>query len=221
MTPPRELHVRDLREGRAALIGTKLVLRAPIPPRETTHPASSKKGNRPAAGPRDPADHQRARARGGRDAEAFVEVFHDACLAAGVAFVRKLPTPYVVERRNPDGTFVGRYTRRTKGDYEGVLLDGSKRKIAAELKSDADPAGKLYLRELRDHQRAALEAAAARGDVAVLLVVLGAGPRRALHAVPWSVARECRVLTAADLAPWRVRPCAAYLEHFARKRGVR
>ena len=235
MTWSRPPHVDDIRAGRVALEGTKLVLRAPLPPRA---PAPV---NRPARGvnaPPSPVNEARnappgrhsstaqsGRAKGGRDAEAFVQAFHDACARAGVAYVHKVPTPYVIERRNPgDGTFVGRYSRRVRTDYEGVMLDGTRhrdgspRRVLAECKSDADPRGKLYLRELREHQRNALEGAVARGDVAVLLVVLGAALQRQLYAVPWRVARAHDVLTVERLAPWRVRPLEPYLRRWSRER---
>lgn len=156
------------------------------------------------------------RVKGGQKSEALVESLHDLCASMHIAYVHKVPTPYVIVGHGKGGTFHARHSKKTGADYRGVMLDGSQRSIRAECKSDADPAGRVYLRELRPNQREDLDAAHARGDVAVLLVVLGRGLQATAFAVPWSEARECVGLGPAELRPWRVRPGEAYLARWVR-----
>jgi len=174
---------------------------------------------------------QAERVWGGKDAEELVAAHHDLCLAADVAYVHKVPTPYVVVgRRGP--VFHGKYSKKAGCDYRGAYLDGSRTphgralQVHAECKSDADPHGAIYLRELRDVQRDALDAAEAAGHCALVLCVFGRGPRRVFYAVPWWEVRMLedaghRALRGELLTGWGVRAGEAYLARFSTAKGAR
>lgn len=158
---------------------------------------------------------QRARVKGGAAAEDLLEACHDACLACGVAYVHKVETPYrITGVHGAARTIV--YTARPGTDYAGVMLDLTRRKVAVECKSDADPNGPVYLREVKPHQRTALDAAHAKGDVAVLAIVLGTGAGRTLYAVSWAEARDRVALRAKELKEHRVTPGTPYLGWWSR-----
>jgi penicillin-binding protein-related factor A (putative recombinase) len=156
---------------------------------------------------------QRGRARNGNEVEATVDQLNAWCLAAGVAYIHKVATPYLVVRNNPDGTFTARRVKKPGCDYAGVFLDGSKRRVVVEAKGVEAPDGRFCLSKIRESQRAQLEAYAARGEGAVLLVVRG--PAHEAFAVPWTVARTLVSLGDAELAPWRVGHATPYLARWA------
>jgi len=126
----------------------------------------------------------RRRKATGDSAEARVDAIHAACRLAGVASLHRIPTEVVVQRRG--ARIVGGFhRRRATVDYTGVMLDGTGRHVAVEVKSVAP--GKtgttLPLRVLEPHQREALTETDAAGGVAVVLVV--SGPK--VYAIPWCV----------------------------------
>jgi recombination protein U len=134
----------------------------------------------------------------GEAAEALVQRHLDACERAGVARVRKLPTPMRVVGRAKTG-MLAIFTERAEPDYAGVLRGG--RAVVCEAKYTAAPS--LPLSRVAPHQRVALERAEALGALALLLVVFQ-GPRgRELYAVPWEWADAGASLTPAECAAWR------------------
>ncbi len=121
---------------------------------------------------------QSARASTGNRAEDIVGALHEACAAAGVAWVRKLPTPM---RALGKGRAV--FTAKSGVDYMGHHADG--RAVYVEAKKCDDD--RFYLSKIPQHQRDELDLATSHGCIAVLVVILGV--RRDVYAMPWWHAR--------------------------------
>lgn len=138
----------------------------------------------------------RRAAVGGRDAETLWNASHEKALSMGHAFVYKVPIPYRVMGGRPDGTLIVRLSEKVGCDYEGVMLDGTQRRVFAEAKSSSDDMVDLAAKHggLRDHQRETLTQAVRNGDVA--LVLLRFGPLSTGYAVPFTDTegglRKCR-----------------------------
>jgi penicillin-binding protein-related factor A (putative recombinase) len=168
---------------------------------------------------------QRARKRSGDETEEFVETLHQECLDRGIAFVRKLPTPFRVVRSLGKGKLLCVPEKKSGADYVGHMLDGSGRGVFAEVKRCTDRS--FPLSRIEEHQREELDRAHEAGVVALVVIVYGPTLARAdLFPVPWNVVRDAiardgsrrgdKSLSPEDLAPhlaWRDAP---YLARFAR-----
>jgi len=158
--------------------------------------------------------HQRARKRVGDATEDHVAALNAACRLARVADLHKVPTDVVVQRAGSRivGAF---YRQRATVDYLGIMLDGSGRGVAVEVKHvELGKRGpSLPLSRLEAHQRDALEVVDRAGGVAVVLVV-AAGR---LYAVPWSMVAACVAAGERSLSPAVLAGCVArgvYLERW-------
>ena len=166
---------------------------------------------------------QSLRAKHGNETERFVETLNHLCELRGIARLRKVPTEMrVVGRQGP--RVVAIYAKKAGVDYVGRFI-GSGRFVGVEVKrvdvsiskrTGAPLPPHLDLARVEDHQRAELDAIAADGGLALLLVVHGP---LAAYAVPWAEARRVRdngggVLSGVFLERWRVRAGVPYLEPF-------
>ena len=166
---------------------------------------------------------QRERQERGESAEEFVADLHDACLAQGIAFVRKLPTPLRVCGTASGGKVLAFFEKKSGVDYVGHMLDGSGRAVFCEVKAQKQP-GRFPLSQVKEHQREELTRAGIAGAVAVLVIVLGEGRDLTAYAVPWGdvfmwIEAGAKSLTPAQLTPYRLRPGEAYLARFAQMEG--
>ncbi len=164
---------------------------------------------------------QRARQKLGDAAESHAEDLHALCLARGVAFVRKLPTPWKPIRPGPfKGSMVCVPEKKSGADYIGVMLDGTAREVCAECKRTTDR--RLNFGRIEPHQREDLDRSDDAGAVAVLVVIYAHDPRTVtVHAVPWSEARDRiargeKSLGPEELAPHRVPEGEPYLARWIR-----
>ncbi len=124
-----------------------------------------------------PAGSQAGRAARahGEALEAALERVHDAYRAAGIADVRKVPTPVQVmgpTRRDARGrtTFPATFAARASCDFEGILSDGRAVRIEAKHREG----DRLRLADVQPQQVAALRWADDHGALALLVVRLGA-----------------------------------------------
>ena len=128
-------------------------------------------------GPQDAsAGHSRGRAARahGEALESALDRQHDAYRAAGLADVRKVPTPVQVmgpTRRDARGrtTFPATFAARASCDFEGVLADGRAVRIEAKHREG----DRLRLADVQPQQVDALRWAHDHGAVALLVVRLG------------------------------------------------
>jgi recombination protein U len=162
---------------------------------------------------------QSARSASGARGEDVVASLNAQCLAAGIARVRKLPTPMrVVGRIDQRGQtrLLCVYSAKSGVDFVGVMLaDG--RAVAVEAKRCTDR--RFPLARLEDHQRDELAAVHAAGGVAVVLVIHG--PKRHAYALPWmlvarAVERGEKSLTVGAMEPYRVLAGTPYLRRWVR-----
>jgi penicillin-binding protein-related factor A (putative recombinase) len=159
---------------------------------------------------------QSRRAKAGARAEDYVENLHQACRAAKVAWVERVPTQFKVLGRAPGGELRGRFVKKATVDYIGCMLDGTGRAVMVEVKHQQE--GALWLGRVEPQQAAALDCCEGSGGVAVLLVVT---PTRT-YAVPWAEARQHKTMNSAALEPYRVRVHElAYLARFCRPQSRR
>lgn len=149
-----------------------------------------------------------AEARGGQAigaaGEGIVEVYHAVARASGVADLFKVPTP--TARR--EGAIV--YAKKSVTDYVGVLLGGSGKHVAEEVKTISE--WPLAMSVVKSHQRGYLDRTVRAGGVGVLTIV---GPVARVYVIPWSVARG---LTSVDEAKAREWICSP--ESYLRGAGV-
>lgn len=153
---------------------------------------------------------QRRSAITGRDSEAAWSECHDASLAAGHAYLHKVPVPYVVVR-HLGAQQVIQPRARTACDYQGVMLDGTRRRVFAEAKATQEVDGRIVRSKVKDHQAATLDAAVKAGDVALVLLAWGEGLLARFAAVPWDVARSMPSWSFGQCAQWQVKRGQAYL----------
>lgn len=143
-----------------------------------------------------PQNAQRKASIGGRDSETWWSECHRACLDAGIAYVHKVQVPYRVVGMTREGQVI-RHSEKTGSDFEGVLLDGTKRRIFAESKSSSDDVIRLGSTHggLRPKQLERLRAVHEQGHVAIVLVRFRAVDRA--FAIPWEHCEDgslaCRV----------------------------
>jgi hypothetical protein len=166
------------------------------------------------------------RQRGGRrakkngdDAETVVVLhYHSFALRAGVADMVKLETP---TKQTSEGKII--YTKKSRSDCMGMMLDGSARAIAEEIKSFGRPLtskgpSPFPLGKIQPHQREHLERTHRFGGISVLTMV---DPFNYVYVVPWEYVRgRSGMLSLEDVKKYRVMP-DKYLVSYAnaKKRG--
>ena len=131
------------------------------------------------------AQNGRASARGkravnnGRGAEKYIATLNAACYRAGLARLRKVPTPTA----GPNGKM--RYIAKSGVDFLGMALR-SGRHVAIEVKEIMT--GRLPLEMLEPHQREELADVWLHGGIALLVVVHGR--RKDVCVIPWPEVRD-------------------------------
>lgn len=143
----------------------------------------------------------------GRQTEAIVEAYHIAAKQLGVARLIKLPTP---TKRGDGGQII--FTKRSAVDFVGMMLDGTARHVAEEVKSFYDGPS-FTMGRVEAHQRQYLDMVQNAGGVAVLTLV---DKLSQVYVLDWSVVRTKVSLTWDDLREERVRP-AEYLKRYVRR----
>lgn len=167
------------------------------------------------------AAHQQARAKGGADAERFVDSLNDLCARAGVAYVHRVASQHKILRPLGRGVFAVAITGRSVVDLMGVMADGRavaadvKHVATAHLKDGSEAAWRLELHRVEEHQRTMLAQTDAVGGVAFVLVVHNGR----VFAVPWSVVSEAIGRGAASLSRDEITPHLCdhrepYLAHY-------
>jgi hypothetical protein len=152
--------------------------------------------------------HQRARAKSGNKAEDGIEQLHVACRMAGVANVRRVPTPTRLKRL--DGRLLAVHSGKQGIDCRGWMMDGTGRGVAVEIKKLSRLGEKFYLNQVTAEERRDLDCAFASRCVAVLMVVTPVFR----YALPWPDVRERVGLTPEEMHPHRVID-PAYLARWA------
>ena len=150
---------------------------------------------------------QSRRSKGGSAAEAAVEACNAACKIAGVAELWRHATPTRIV--GPGRTSI--FSAKATVDYSGIMLDGTGRAVAVEVKRLSTKTLRLPLSRIEPHQRAHLATVHASGGVAVVLVVHAAR----LYAVPWGVVAEHKVSVPGDVVA-RYAAGPVYLRAWAR-----
>lgn len=155
---------------------------------------------------------QRARKRSGDDTEALVEQLNEALRLRGIAYLRKIPTPFKEIGRCAKGIIV--VPRKKSGvDYQGMLLDGSGNAVYVEAKRVTTR--RFHLSRVEPHQKKELDLVLDHAGIAVLLLVYG--PLKAVYAIPWVIARGTTVsLGPEELAPYLVPTGSHYLSRWVR-----
>lgn len=174
--------------------------------------------------------HQVMRARGraaqasGASTEALIDAHHAYAFEHGIAYMEHLHAPVVVLRTLERGRFEGRYVARSGPDYFGILR--GRVPVVVEVKSAGDQRlalvddGSEKFGGLAAHQRAALDAMAAFGGVALVVVRFVRRVRRRpvekYFAVPWGeIASRTDIGPDDDVvAPWAMDP-VCYLTRWA------
>lgn len=166
-----------------------------------------------------------ARQRGGKqakkhgdDAEAVVvRHYHSFALRTGVADMVKLETP---TKQTSDGKII--YTKKSRSDCMGMMLDGTARSVAEEIKSFGRPLTPkgptpFPLDKIKPHQREHLERTHRFGGISVLTMV---DPFNYVYVVPWEYVRgRTGTLSLDDVKAYRVMP-DKYLVAYAKNRGA-
>jgi hypothetical protein len=177
-----------------------------------------------------PTAHQIAGRRAqtsGKVGEAIAERLHAVCAREGVAQVWAVSSHLRIVGPALHGALVCRPTGPSVVDCLGVMLDGSGRLVAVEIKHVAEePTGtgrrlaalRLDLARLKEHQRAHLAGVHQAGGVAVLLVPVS---DLVAFAVPWPAVAEAleagaRSLDEDTLRRHQVQPWRPYLARWAR-----
>lgn len=117
--------------------------------------------------------------------------YHAYALRAGVADMWKIPTPTA---RRKDRTII--YIAQSRTDCAGLMLDGSGRFVAEEIKSFGRPLTKkgqsaFRLSEVKAHQRAFLDQVMNSGGVSVLTLV---DVYSTVYQLPWAEVRKLEIL---------------------------
>ncbi len=143
----------------------------------------------------------------------FEKDIEAACLfyaQKGIAVIHKTPEPFRVSKKNPDGTFSGRFTNQhAQPDFQGTLAGG--RSIVFEAKYTTTD--KLHQNILTETQSQMLEEHSALGARAGVCT----GIKDRFYFVPWEVWQNMKTIfgrkyvTANDLAPYRVKYIGAVL----------
>lgn len=176
------------------------------------------------------AQSQAMRSRAGARAEQLVEQLNKICKTAGVAEVFKVSSHIKITKTLGGGRVVGVLTGKSVVDCLGVMLDGTGRLVAVEvkhvdvgapLKSGAPAAWRFALSQLKPHQRELLARIHAAGGVALVLVVHGGWA----YALPWPVVaaaleRGQASLSAAELELHRCPPGLPYLAPWGKPPGL-
>lgn len=157
----------------------------------------------------------RLRKKSGDHAERVVEAHLNNLARIGIAFLRKLPTPYRVVRSLGGAEFKGCFTEASPHDYFGYTSQG--RFVAVEVKRISSPSLKnggwsairFDLDALPEHQRAALASCCRCEGWAFVVVVAYQGLQHRLFAVPWAriaqaIDDERASLSEVELAPFEV-----------------
>lgn len=119
------------------------------------------------------------------------------------AEVEKIPEPFRVTQKHPDGTFTGRFTAHAQPDFQGTLNGG--RAICFEAKYTTT--NRMKQNVLTDTQIKALGYHASRGAVAGVCI----GIQDSFFFIPWDVWRDMpeiyghKYITAAEVEEYRVR----------------
>lgn len=146
----------------------------------------------------------------GAQAEALLAGYHLCARQHGIAQLWRTQAP---AKHIGEGRVVFEGPGVT--DFLGLMLDGTGRLVAEEVKALGWGQERLSLSQVKEHQRACLEATLAGGGVAVLTVVR---PYGVVSVVPWAEARRVRGLGPNELDAWRVH-AASYLRSFVRSPG--
>lgn len=136
------------------------------------------------------------------------------------AEVDKIPEPFRVTKKHPDGTFTGRFTAHAQPDFQGTLHGG--RAICFEAKYTTTE--KMKRDVLTDTQIKALGYHASRGAVAGVCI----GIQDSFFFIPWEAWRDMaqiygrKYVTAADVEEYRVRfnGSVLFLDYVHRKGAV-
>lgn len=144
----------------------------------------------------------------GEALEAWMAMQHDRAIERGLlarmSHVGAPSTPHVSGgrlARDQRGRMLAAITGVGPADFQGQLPGG--RAVAIEAKSRE---GRLSREEIPEHQKADLDACAAGGGLAVLVVRLDG----VTHAIPWRAVPWCSPrggrpsIGAADVAAWRI-----------------
>lgn len=142
----------------------------------------------------------------GQAFEAAIRVGLAVYAEHGIAQIDKTPEPFMVMRKNRDGTFLGRFSGRNRAqpDFTGTLAGG--RSIMFEAKSTSGDRLKRDL--LTDRQMELLEAHYRMGAVTFVAAELNLQH----YTVPWQIWRDMKQLFGwkyireQDLKPYQV-PC--------------
>ncbi len=136
----------------------------------------------------------------GDQSEEAMKAFHLLARASDVAVLHKQFPP----ARLIGGKLV--YLQKSTVDFVGMMLDGSGRYIAEEVKSFEG--ARFSLSKVLHHQRAHLDSTLLSGGLALLVVL---DPLRRVHLLPWEEARGLGGVGHDDLEGWRVTP-KSYLQ---------
>jgi penicillin-binding protein-related factor A (putative recombinase) len=142
----------------------------------------------------------------GEMAEGILKAYHQEARARKVAWLTKVPTPTQIGQ---GGKMI--YTTKSTVDFVGMMLDGSARFVAEEVKSFFEGT-RFSMSNVKPHQRAFLDGVHDAGGVAVLTV---ADKLWQIYVCPWGEVRSKTSLTYDDLRDYRVRP-PQYLSRYLR-----
>lgn len=127
------------------------------------------------------SDAARKRVHSGERAEQIVAKLNDQCAEAGVAWIRKLPTPWKVIRQTRAGLLVAP-VKKSGVDYMGHMRDG--RAVYMEVKYVE---GKYFDPKLiKPWQKDELDRAQASGAVALVVIVWKGSLWERVFVVPWN-----------------------------------
>jgi penicillin-binding protein-related factor A (putative recombinase) len=116
--------------------------------------------------------------RSGAGAETTVAALHKECADVGVAWMRKVPTPFRVIR-SVRGGVLAVPCEKAGVDYVGHMADG--RAVYVEVKLVTGPT--FLMSRVKPQQREELTRASSHGALAVLLLICKERP----YALPWAM----------------------------------
>lgn len=136
--------------------------------------------------------------------EGYIKAACETYWAQGRAEISKTPEPFKVTKKNPDGTFTGRFTReKAQPDFQGTLDGG--RSIAFEAKYTTTD--RMRRAVLTGEQMKRLERHHQRGALAAVVI----GIQDSFFFIPWWWWRDMKqqagrlYVTVADIETFRVR----------------
>lgn len=142
----------------------------------------------------------------------FEEYIKKGCMHYRIhkkAYIEKMPEPFRVTKKYPDGTFTGRFTANAMPDFIGTLSDG--KAICFEAKYTRTE--KLSRNILTQTQMDVLEEYSKAGAVAAIC----AGIKEQFFFIPWPIWRDMKniykrqYLKADDIKEYQVRFTGAIL----------